>query len=163
MERHGCPTSVDECERGAVLVETSFTAIVFFMIIFMGCELLRLGYNVMATNYVASRFLREAVIGNLDPLDYGKVEAGDIRGNQLEDKIIDYAAQLGLFLGPKDGNNPNVTVCDVGLNCSGGDNAGTADNLIYVRINYTLPMFFGLGSYQVNTIYLAKNEPFNAF
>lgn len=138
------------------MVETSFTAGVFFFIIFTGCELLRLGFNIIISQYVATTVLRAAILGE------GITDDGQARGNVIEDAVINEEARFGVNLGATGaGDNPLVTVCSP-AGCT-PDNAGNEDDLITIQIKYPLPLFFGLGTYTVNVAVTGKNEPFTSF
>lgn len=148
------------------MLETAMTAGVFFMIIFLGCEMLRLGFNLIMTQYVTSTIIREAVIGNVAKnmdSNYTVITNPEARAQVMEDLLLDRAAELGLNLGPKSDNNTSINICALGADCTKDDNAGTSDELLSVQVRYTLPMFFGLGSYEINVTMLGKNEPFDAF
>ena len=145
------------------MLETAITAWVFFTIIFLGCEMLRLGYNIIMTEYAASRVLREAVTGAANPTTYAVVSDPAARGAQIEDNVINLAASFGLNLGPAAGDNPHVSVCPLGVDCTGGDNAGPGETSMTLKVRYPLPMLFGLTTYTVNVIVIGQNEPFDAF
>ncbi len=142
-------------EQGAVMLEALLSIGLYLAIILFGCDLMRLGFNVISSQYVASKTMREMILG-------GPQSATD-RADLLEDKLIASAADLGINLGPAAGNNPFVTVCSVaGGDCSGGDHAGEEEQLVSIRIRYPVSLFFGLVAYPVDIVVLGRNEPFRS-
>lgn len=140
-------------ESGATLVEFSLSCLLFFFLLIGGMEMMRLGYNVLITEYASSWALRKAVVNQV--ADLNKADPTN-RANDVETQLITFMRNMGITV-----DDSKITICATSGSCAAdADSAGEAEELISVSINYNVPLLMGLGTYKVSSIVFGRNEPF---
>ena len=106
-------------ERGAVLIESTIALPIFFAILVVGFDLLRISYNAVTVQYVASSVMRQASLGKMD-------------ASKLQDYVLGAARERGVPLMPED-----VALCSANLDPDDciGITAGDSIQLMILRIN----------------------------
>lgn len=117
-----------QLERGATLVEFVIVGPIFLLLLLVIFDLLRLTYNYVTVQYVASRVMRAAVVGpTARPAEY------DTQGEWIRGDVIRLGSSLGLHLEAKDIRICSFTTliastpCYDDANCVDLCSAGEAD------------------------------------
>ena len=129
-----------ELNRGATLVEFALSLAVILPLLVVAFQLLYLSFVAVSVQFVATRSLREAIIG-------------DNTLSEVENRIIGHASSLGLSVAFGD-----IDICPVSnAECATHD-LGEPRELVYVRVQKNLYILL-LGLYKVSGIEIGRNEP----
>ncbi len=155
--RHSSATD----ERGVTIVEFCIIAPIFFLILFVSLDFLRLTFQSLTLQFTVTHVLREVVVGpDNRPAQYGSQE------EWIEGETIALASNLGLTI---DGSR--IAICPytqivAGIPCDpAADNAGAPGELITVQVisptsgfSYLTNNRIGNDLYNLNALVVARNE-----
>ncbi|MCB0325160.1 MAG: pilus assembly protein [Bdellovibrionales bacterium] len=140
-----------EADRGSTIVEFAIVSLVFFSLIVIGAELLRLSYTNITLQFAASRALRLAVIGPPEaaPADYDHT-------THVKDYFLELTSGLGISVPPE-----SIRICaSPNLNCS-TDDSGNGGELIAIRATHTIELVLWHTTYTVSALAVGRNERFD--
>lgn len=151
--RFSTSNCISKNERGATLTE--FAVVAFFMFVFLvsGFEVLRLSYTKLCLQFLASRALREAVVGPEPTPQTGAAHAAEI-----ETFIVNLAGGLAISL---DRNEifvcagQNMATC---LDSTTGETTSGPQQMLTVRIVRSIDLLF-VGDYQLLGQAVGRTEP----
>ena len=104
-------------ERGAVFVEHTIALPLFFAILIVGFDLLRISYNAVTVQFVASRVMREASLGLTS-------------ASKIQSTAINLANKLGVPI-----KNSDVALCPAAQSRCTGINPGASLELMVLQID----------------------------
>lgn len=134
-------------DRGVSSLEFALLAIFLIPLIFLTFRLFMLGYNSLTAQFVATHAIRKAVIGR----DPNVIASQHLKSIKLD--AIDYAGRLGLGL-----TTQMIEICSARDGSCEADTAASPEELIFVRVSKTLPVFF-FGDRTVVGLAFGRNEP----
>ncbi|MFN8392212.1 MAG: TadE/TadG family type IV pilus assembly protein [Bdellovibrionota bacterium] len=147
--------------HGATMVELAIVLPIFLLILLLSFDLLWVSYQLVTTQFVATRVLRQAIVGPRErPSVYPTQEAW------IEQEIISLARGFSVSLHPED-----IAICPyrnviTGAACDPlADDAGAASEMIAVKISAPAPGYFWLNGnvlggkvYRLEALAVARNE-----
>lgn len=141
--------TIRHSESGATLVEFSVVGSLFFFLILLGAELLRLSYTTLVVQYVSADILRETVIGpsSNNSLEYDHAQA-------MKTQFIARAYGMGVAISPE-----AVRFCvEPEFDCQ-TDTTGNGGEMLVLRVQHRTQLLFW-GEHIVKTFVLGRNEVF---
>ena len=145
-------------ERGAVIVEFSFVALLFFMTLIMLVEVGRVSYQYLSAQFLITHATQFANIGGNDP------QASDC----VQDRVDEVRAFLASFLDPRQVANfhvpmdvNQVVICPVGNICTPAtSDTGVANQFIQVRVDIPVRLVYFQTGITLRAAAIGRNEPF---
>lgn len=148
-------------ERGVTIVEFCIIAPIFFLVLFVSLDFLRLTFQSLTIQFTVTHVLREVIVGPENrPTQYASQE------EWIEGETIALARNFGLTL---DGDR--IAICPysqivAGIPCDPAvDNAGSPGELITVQVRSPTSGFSYLGEnrlgsklYNLSALVVARNE-----
>lgn len=143
-------------ETGSLLTELTLTLPLFLIIVIGGFEVLRLSYNNVAVQILASRG-----VFFVGPNPCGEGGGCPNQVNAVTQSLTGLAQGLGI-------GGPTTSIC-VAPNSNPGTCLGQAPTsniqlgapreIFIVRVERNVPLVFGLGQYVVSSLSIGRHEP----
>ena len=111
-----------ESDRGATMLETALMLPLFFLILFVSFDLLKLAFNCLTLRYVAATVMRQVTVGEF--------RTAPDQQSAIKDKIVSMAAGLSTSVEPGD-----VKLCKLeNYPCTAWNN-GEQKDLVVLEVN----------------------------
>ena len=140
---------MSKSQRGAVMVESSVAAFLFFSLLLLGAETVLVSYKVVSAQFVLAKVARWGVSGETLK-----------QGNPLQlikNKIVSEGHAMGVQI-----DQNAISICPAGsASCSGPDDLGGqgSNELLLMQINYPLTLVFKRISLSFRASALMRKEP----
>lgn len=175
--RISCVGMQDRTEKGAVIVEACLALPLFLLFMILIAESAIIGYRALATQYVASRAVRLAILGHI-PDDSIDMETEDLEGSELitdpEERlmaVMDYLESTGQTVGLAINSSTQVQICPVKsvkadtenlvFSCPENDLGGPGQ-FIAIEVQQPARMFLGQFNWNMRGLAIGRNEFFTS-
>lgn len=162
-DSNSLPTELStlQAQLGATILEFAIAGPFFLLLLLVSIDFLRLSYHALTVQFVATKVLRQAVVG-----PQGRPTAYSSQEEWIQKETIRIARSLGIVL-----SADQVAICPMQIVLAGAscdplnDNAGGPGDMIAVQINaptrgysWSPAMRIGGRIYNISGLVVARNE-----
>lgn len=131
-------------ERGAAMIESALALPLFFFLLIVGFDLLRMSYRAVSLQYLAERTSRYAVVRA-------------VTGADIQNEFDALASSFGL-----DVSTASISYCPVTTSPCSGMQPGKPGELMVFRVTLPNPIILLFATFTLEATVVSKNEYFTA-